>query len=206
IVSRWPPKRSSAPAALSMSAASTLRPLKSNPSPSSAATRTWRPSLLLIVAWWGFTARSATWMMLPASRPRVIVSPGSAWSRTICLPVFVVAMRRRMKLIVRASPVEEDADDMRRQRRDQREGQRHMHIEPDFEQRPDAKMLAQPGQRRLLLRQKPDDLFAHLRLAAARRRQGAMGGRGRAIAVTPAQPGPDAARERILVERREHRG
>src|SRR3546814_2600241 len=52
------------------------------------------------------------------------LSPSSGWSRTICLPVLVVAMRRRMKLIVPALPIEEDADDMRRQRRDQREGQR----------------------------------------------------------------------------------
>src|SRR3546814_19127639 len=92
--------------------------------------------------------------MLSASRPSVIVSPGKAWSRTICLPVFVVAMRRRMKLIVRALPIEEDADDVRRQRRQQREGQRHMHIEPDLEQRPDAKLLAQPGKRGYLLLEK----------------------------------------------------
>src|SRR3546814_12334157 len=87
------------------------------------------------------------------------VCSSDLWSRTICLPVFVVAMRRRMKLIVRALPIEEDADDVRRQRRDQREGQRHMHIEPDFEQRPDAKMLAQPGQRGFLLLEQSYDLF-----------------------------------------------
>src|SRR3546814_10825415 len=107
-------------------------------------------------------------MMLAASRPSVIVSPGNAWSRTICLPVFVVAMRRWMKLIVRALPIEEDADDVRRQRRDQREGQRHMHIEPDFEQRPDAKMLAQPGQRGFLLLEQSHDLFARFGIAVAR--------------------------------------
>src|SRR3546814_8529935 len=117
--------------------------------------RTWRPSALLIVAWCGLTARSATWSALLASRPSLMLSPSSGWSRTISLPVLVVAIRRRMKLIVPfpALPIEKDADDVRRQRRDQRKGQRHMHIEPDLEQRAEPEVAAQPRQRRFLLGQ-----------------------------------------------------
>src|SRR3546814_17243510 len=89
---------------------------------------------MLIVAWCGLTARSAIWIALPLSRPTVMASPANGWSRTICLPVLVVEIRRRMKLIVPPLPIEEDADDMRRQGRDQREGQRHMHIEQDLQQ------------------------------------------------------------------------
>src|SRR5690606_20093537 len=136
---------------------------------------------LLIVAWCGFTARSAMWMTLLPSRPRVIVSPGSGVSRMICLPVFVVEIRRRMKLMVPlpALPVKEDADDVRRQRRDQRKGQRHMHIEPDFEQSADAQMPTQTRQRRLLLLEQPDDLLARLPVAAVRERQRAQRRGGR---------------------------
>src|SRR3546814_8950241 len=83
----------------------------------------------------------------------------SDWSSDVCSSDL---------LIVRALPIEEDADDVRRQRRDQREGRRHMHIEPDFEQRPDAKMLAQPGQRGFLLLEQSYDLFARFGIAAAR--------------------------------------
>src|SRR5690606_13569124 len=114
----------------------------------------------------GLTARSATWIALPLSRPSEIVSPGSAASRIICLPVLVVEMRRRMKLIVRASPIEEYADDVRRQRRDQREGERHMDVEPDFEQRAKAQVLAKPRQRCLLLRQQRDNLRPRFRIAS----------------------------------------
>ncbi len=93
---------------------------------------------------------------------------------------------------------------MRRQRRDQRKGQRHMHIKPDFEQRADLEMPAQPRQRRLLLLEQTNDLLARLAVAAVGERQRAQRRRGRAIGIAARQPRHDAARERILVERREY--
>src|SRR3546814_14081315 len=113
---------------------------------------------MLIVAWCGLTARSAIWIALPLSRPTVMASPANGWSRTICLPVLVVEIRRRMKLIVPPLPIEEDADDMRRQGLDQREGQRHMHIEPDLKQRAKQQMRAKPRKRRRPLGGPPDRL------------------------------------------------
>src|SRR3546814_2113515 len=77
-----------------------------------------------------------------------------------------------------------------------------MHIEPDFEQRPDAKMLAQPGQRGFLLLEQSHDLFARFGIAAARQGQGAERRRRRAARIAAAQARGDIACEGIFLERR----
>src|SRR5204863_161749 len=106
-----------------------------------------------IVACRGSTARSARWTSLSERRPMLISIPWTTVSRAISRPSEVRDIWRILKLILppfARSPVKEDRDDVRRQRRNQRERDRHMHIQPDFQQPLDPKMPPHSGKDTLL--------------------------------------------------------
>src|SRR6478609_292149 len=101
-----------------------------------------------MTACWSVTSMSDRTMSLAGSRPAVMRSASTMRSRTISRPVAVVESARIRNMA--RSPVEEDGDDVRDERGNQRDRQRHMQIEPHLEQGADAKVACDLGKQGLL--------------------------------------------------------
>src|SRR5579862_610808 len=110
----------------------------------------------------------------------------------------------RVKLIA-ASPVEEDADDMRRQRRQEGEGDGDVDVEPDFQERLELDLAPRALQRGVLALEQLQDMGERRGRRAALRTLEPRDRLARtAIAVGIRQTAPEAARNARLVERQTH--
>src|SRR5262249_23013986 len=145
-VRAWPPKTRRAPRPGSSSARLTKRPSASKLSSPSASAKTRPSGSCTRRACLRLTAKSCSCRSQSAPRPMTSSPLSTVRVRTISPPEARWVTWRRVKLIDRASPVEEDADDVGRKRRQQRQGRRHVHLQPDLQDRPKPHVPPRPGQ------------------------------------------------------------
>src|SRR4051812_32228906 len=95
-------------------------------------------------------------------------SPSTRALRTISRPSALCETVRRRNA-TRRLPVEEDADDVRGERGDQREGQRHVDVQPHLQLRLEPQVAPDAGERRRLALEQGDDRLERLAPWAHRR-------------------------------------